>query len=53
MDPELEAMRARVERELTQTAPQDMRDDPAKRRTVADRAAKIGADMGSFYGAAS
>ena len=52
-DPELEAMRARVERELTQTTTEDIRSDPAKRRTVADRAAKIGADMGSFYGAAS
>lgn len=50
-DPDLEAMRQRVNHALTSYAPQDLRESADIRADVAARAAKIMADMGAVYGA--
>jgi len=51
-DPDLEAMRARVEAELTQAEPETLRIVPAVRQDTAARAQDIMAAMGGLYGSA-
>ena len=51
-DKELEAMRERVERELSTVDAEDLRNDPTTRRDVASKASKILSDMGDVFGGA-
>jgi hypothetical protein len=50
-DPDLERMRARVEAELTKTAPDVLRSAPMFRQDTAERAKDIMTSMAGFYGA--
>jgi len=47
-DPEIEAMRQRVENELTNVEPQTLRDEPTIRKAVAQSAKKILVDMNQY-----
>jgi hypothetical protein len=49
-DPQLEAMRARVEAELTAYTPDTLRDAPIARQQTAQKAEAIMAAMAGFYG---
>lgn len=49
-DSEFEAMRDRIEKELTQHTPQEIRDDKKTRKNLGDKADKIIADMGQLFG---
>ena len=50
-DPKLEAMRKKVEANLTKIAPQDLRDDPNARDKLAAAAENIADQMGAFMNA--
>ncbi len=50
-DPKLEAMRKKVEADLTKIAPQELRDDPEARDKLAAAAEGIADQMGSFMNA--
>jgi hypothetical protein len=49
-DPELEAMRVRVRKDLTRFSPETLRDVPSHRQQTADRAADILAQMSGIMG---
>jgi|7_EtaG_2_1085326.scaffolds.fasta_scaffold35234_2 hypothetical protein len=49
-DSEFEAMRYRIERELTQYTPNEIREDKKTRKNLGDKADKIIADMGQLFG---
>lgn len=50
-DANLEAMRQRIENELTQIPASELRDDTRARSTIADRAKQIQSDLAAFMGA--
>jgi len=50
-DPDLEAMRARVEKDLARIEPADLRDDASLRKVTADKANDILDAMSGFYAA--